>query len=105
MRVKWHTGAKEALQQTANHIRKEHGSKSSAAFLHQALQTVKLLAKNPQIGSFEALLVEESVPYRSLVINRLNKLVYWVNDDCIEIVAFWDTRREPKAQAEQVNKK
>ena len=40
--------------------------------------------------------------YRSIVVNRLNKIVYWINDDVIEIVDFWDTRREPVAQAKQV---
>ena len=40
--------------------------------------------------------------YRSIVVNHLNKMVYRVLDDYIEIVDFWDTRREPKNQAEQV---
>ena len=43
-----------------------------------------------------------TIEYRSIVVNRLNKIVYWINNDDIEIVDFWDTRREPIAQAEQV---
>jgi hypothetical protein len=32
----------------------------------------------------------------------LNKMVYRVDGDIIYIVAFWDTRKEPKEQANQI---
>ena len=63
----------------------------------------KLLVNNPQLGAIEPLLADLPVVYRSIVVNRLNKLVYWINEDTIEIVAFWDTRREPKEQAAKLN--
>lgn len=40
--------------------------------------------------------------YRSIVVHQHNKIVYRIVDRHIEVVAFWDTRREPKKQAEQV---
>ena len=40
--------------------------------------------------------------YRSVIINGLSKLVYYVDNDSIYIAAFWDTRREPKNQADSV---
>ena len=39
--------------------------------------------------------------YRSIIVRRLNKIVYYVQGNTIHIAAFWDTRREPKAQAHQ----
>jgi hypothetical protein len=47
-------------------------------------------------------LANATIEYRSIVVNRLNKIVYLINNDDIEIVDFWDTRREPIAQAGQV---
>lgn len=39
--------------------------------------------------------------YRSVIINGLNKLVYFTEGDILYIAGFWDTRREPKNQARQ----
>jgi len=35
----------------------------------------------------------------------MQKIVYRVVDDHIEVTAFWDTRREPKQQAQQTKDK
>jgi hypothetical protein len=40
--------------------------------------------------------------YRSFVVNHLNKIVYRILDDCVEVVDFWDVRREPSALAENI---
>ena len=37
--------------------------------------------------------------YRSIIVRRLNKVVYYVKGDILHIAAVWDTRREPKNQA------
>ena len=37
--------------------------------------------------------------YRSIVVHKLFKLVYYVKDDILHIAALWDTRREPVTQA------
>ena len=39
--------------------------------------------------------------YRSIIVRRLNKVVYYVKGNTLHIAAFWDTRREPKNQARQ----
>ena len=68
---------------------------------YKVYQTERLLEWNPNLGPAEPYLADAPVLYRSIVVNRLNKIIYWINDDVIEIVDFWDTRREPTAQAEQ----
>ena len=35
-------------------------------------------------------------------VNRLNKIVYRIVEDHIEIADFWDVRREPESLAKQV---
>ena len=35
------------------------------------------------------------------IVNGLNKMVYRIDDDVINIVAFWDTRMEPNEQRDQ----
>lgn len=102
MKVKWHPRAKTAVRQTARYIRSQFDAKSASDFVKEVYHTEKLLVNNPHLGAIEPLLSDLPVMYRSIVINRLNKLVYWINEDTIEIVACWDTRREPKKLMEEV---
>jgi hypothetical protein len=54
------------------------------------------------LGKLDPLFAHRKRSYRSIIIRRLSKVVYYVKDDIIHIAAFWDTRREPKKQASQV---
>ena len=87
------------LQETVNYIREEYGGRARQKFIHEFHFIMKLLMKNPNMGPAEPLLANRPTLYRSIVMNRQNKIVYRVTDDSIEIVDFWDTRREPKEQA------
>ena len=102
MKVKWNEPARKALRDTASYIQTQFGRRSNAAFLRKVYQTERLLQKNPNLRPAEPYLADAPVLYRSIVVNHLNKIVYWINDDVIEIVDFWDTRREPVSQAQQV---
>ena len=59
-----------------------------------------LLAANPRLGITEPLLAGRKREYRSIVVHKLFKLVYYVKDETLYIAALWDTRREPHAQAD-----
>ena len=101
MRVVWYPEAAKRLHQVVSYIQTEYGSKSCTKFLKEAYRTERLLARNPYLGPIEPFLADAPVQYRSIVVNRLNKIVYWINGDVIEIVDFWDTRKEPTQQAQQ----
>lgn len=102
MRIFVHDIVKEKVRKTSRYIQAEFGKKARLNFRQEIAHVSQLLLKNPNLGSVEPYLADAPVLYRSIVVNRLNKLVYWINDDVIEIVDFWDTRREPTAQAEQM---
>ena len=100
-RVIWHTQAKEGKKQVADYIRRKFGLKRKKAFMQEVDQAVQMLMRSPNIGSIDPLYSDRASAYRSIIINGLNKMVYLIDDDTIHIVAFWDTRREPKNQASQ----
>ena len=54
------------------------------------------------IGQIAPLFSDREKTYRSVIINGLNKLVYFVGDDILYIAAFWDTRMDDEDQAAQV---
>ena len=102
MRVVWDPDAKKARTQVANYIRREFGAKRKIAFLQQVKQTTNLLKRSPGIGQIDPLFSDRAMTYRSVIINGLNKLVYFVKDDTIYIAGFWDTRMDDEDQATQV---
>lgn len=101
MKVIWQQQAKKALYDRARHIRKMHGKQVRDEFMREAHETTRMLGCNPNAGKVEPLLENRPEGFRSFVMNRINKIVYRITDDRIEIVDFWDVRREPNVQAQQ----
>ena len=101
MRVVWHQQAKEGRDQVADYIGREFGKKRKMHFLQDVRQTTQMLKSSPNIGQIDPLFEGRAETYRSVIVNNLNKMVYYVKGDTLYIAAFWDTRREPKAQARQ----
>lgn len=100
MKVVWSLEAQDQLRQTADFIENRLGDKAKTIFLDNLYHVVSLLGTFPHFGKEEPLLEGAPVAYRSLVIGRLNKIVYYINNDVIEIVALRDIRREPKKLTE-----
>ena len=94
--------AQQQIQETASHIQREFGKSYRRRFMQRIRETKQLLADNPHLGSIEPNLAGLSTTYRSIVVARLNKMIYCIESDQIDIVDFWDVRRDPKALAAQV---
>jgi len=103
MKVRWNKQSKEHLRQTARYIRQEFGERAMDEFMQVVQHTNDLLADNPRLGFVEPLLSDLTTQYRSIVVRRLNKIVYCIADNYIKVVAFWDCRREPQSQASQID--
>lgn len=102
MKVIWSPKAKESLKKVARYIFLSFGEKPAEKFKEKVLRVEKTLAVNPNIGPKEPLLENYSLIYRSVVVNKINKIVYYTKDNVVYISAFWDTRREPKALVEDL---
>lgn len=97
MRVRWNDLAKKQLRQVICYVRQNYGKTSKDQFLIKLRGINQLLSNNPYLGKTEFLLVSHFKDYRSLLVTPINKIIYHINNDHIEVVAFWDTRREPKS--------
>ena len=104
MKVVWSKQAALALRDTTTYIRKEFGQAAKQKFLREVHYINDLLSTTPELGAIELLLTDLPINYRSIVVNRLNKIVYYQNNDTIEVVAFWDCRREPSNLARAIEK-
>ena len=99
MKVLWSNRAERGLRQVEEYILNEFGEDTRSKFMSEVEHISYLLETSPEIGNLDSLFTRHQIAYRSIVIHRLSKLVYYIKGDSIHIAAFWDTRREPKKQA------
>ena len=102
MKTIWDPQARQSMRQIARYIQARFGSIARKAYVQKVKDAENLVKRNPNIGLVDPLFAGRKRPYRSIIINGLSKMVYFIDDETIYIAAFWDTRREPKKQAEQV---
>lgn len=102
MRVKWSPFAREQMHEVARYIRWEFGLTRRDEFMQEVREANRLIGHTPNIGKIEPLLEDEAITYRSYVLNRLNKIIYYIENDHVEIADFWDVRRDPGALADRI---
>ena len=99
MQTYWHKRAAAQLHQVEEYVLRDFGERIRQEFMDEVEQTTLSLAEMPTMGKLDPLFAHRKQAYRSIIVRRLNKIVYYVNGDTLHIAAFWDTRREPKKQA------
>ena len=99
-KIQWTTQARDKWCETALYIRREWGVLALRNFKEQTEDCQDKLEVFPEIGKVEPLLKSRNKQYRSLLINELNKIIYYIENNIIWIVDIWDTRREPQNLAD-----
>jgi len=102
MEIIWAEEAFRAWQDTIDYIVEEFGVRAAEKFYKKTEEWQNVLSSSPKAGKIETLLNNRSRSYRSIVITRQNKLIYYIEGETIFIVDFWDTRREPLQQADKI---
>ena len=103
MRVIVTEHAERQIAATASYIEHTYGKTYKKKFRQRVLHTIRILRSQPNSGAIEPLLSDLPRTYRSILVNRINKLIYTIDDDCIIIVACWDSRRDPATMPSEVN--
>lgn len=102
MKIIWTESAQKSQDAAAAYIFNEFGAMPLIDFYKNLDEIEEDLSDFPELGRIEPLLQDRSKSYRSLVATKYNRIIYYVDDDKIYIVDFWDTRREPKAQVSRL---
>lgn len=102
MTVIWLRRAETALRHTEEYIQREFGARAGERFINEVKRIAYLLEQMPELGHYEPLLSGREQGYRSIVINKLTKLIYYIHEDKVLIAVLWDTRREPQSLAKEV---
>ena len=101
MKIHWHKRAAAQLHQVEDYVLRDFGERIREEFMDEVEEAILALADMPTRGKLDPLFAHRKQAYRSIIVRRLNKVVYYVKGDTLHIAAFWDTRREPKNQAKQ----
>ena len=102
MKIIWTESAQKSQDAAAAYIFNEFGAMPLIDFYKNLDEIEEDLSDFPELGRIEPLLQDRSKSYRSLAATKYNKIIYYVDDDKIYIVDFWDTRRDPKAQVSRL---
>ena len=95
MQVEYNSKAIKHISSTFDYYLKYFGKQATANLAANIDENVKRLLRFPEIGHPEPLLRNKSILYRSLIIDKNHKLVYYIKGNTIRIAAFWDMRMHP----------
>jgi plasmid stabilization system protein ParE len=103
MTIKWSQKAEKAWYKTLQQINDDFGYRSALKFRKETTIAVKQIKKFPKSGPPEDLLALADKEYRGLSFGEYNKMIYYIAEaqEAIHIDDIWDTRREPKQQADE----
>lgn len=103
MIVKWSQRAERSWYKTLQQINDEFGYQSAVKFRKETSAAVKQILKFPKSGPPEDLLASADKEYRGLTFGTYNKMIYCITEteEEIHLDDIWDTRREPKKQADE----
>lgn len=96
MKVQWTEKAVLSYEHIAVYILESFGVKAKNRFVEKVALKIRLVASIPSVGKLESTFGGEDVEYRSVIVNGLSKIIYRIEGNTLYVVAFWDTRREPK---------
>ena len=102
MKIRWHKRAVAQLYEAENYVLWKFGEQTRQEFMDEVEQSVLKLSDMPMTGALDPLFAHRKRAYRSIIVRKLNKVVYYVDGGVVHIAAFWDCRREPRNQAAQV---
>jgi plasmid stabilization system protein ParE len=96
MNLKWTTVAETQLENIYDFI-KTRSERAAIRIYNDILDEVdRLLVKFPYIAPIEPVLSDFPEMYRSLVVRKIYKVTYYVENDEIIIVAVFDCRQHPE---------
>lgn len=102
MVLKWLTRAKASLKEIAKYNEKEYSEQSAKKIVSEITLDVNKLKKFPELAAIEPLLKHRVKTYRSLVIAKNYKAVYYIDGEIIYISQIWDCRQSPKTNLKKV---
>lgn len=96
MNVEWTPQARSAVIETMIYIEELFGTKAMSDFADAIAESEMYLARDPYMFKIEPLLESCTDTFRGLLVKKINKIIYRIDNNCVYIVDFWNLRMSPK---------
>lgn len=94
-KLRWHPKASADLNRIVRYCSQKFGKSAARQVRNHVWHDAELLQTHPQLGRVEPLLVGcTSLEYRSLVVDKVTKIIYTVHREYVYIHLLWDVRRD-----------
>jgi plasmid stabilization system protein ParE len=103
MNLLWTAFAAEQLDDIYNFL-KDKSENAAINVYNDILDEVDILRNFPRIAQVEPLLLEYPEMYRSLIVRRTYKVVYYFDEETVYIVAVFDCRQNPEKLKKNINR-
>ena len=100
--IAWKRTARKQARTIYAWYKKEMGLRAADKFINGILETVDLLALNPNMGSYEPETETCKRNYRSFVEHRNHKSLYYVEKKTNDIVSIWPNSQNPESFIKQL---
>ena len=102
MTICWLELAEEDIESIYLFYAEDKSVKAANKIYNDILDATDFLAKFPQMAPVEPILSDDGEEYRSLVVQKHFKVIYFIECDSIYIAAVWDCRQDPQANISKI---
>ena len=102
MKIIWSEQATYAWQQIADYIYEEFGYDAMLNFREKTIESESKIAEFPNMGTTIVSVKHKEIAFKYVLVTRLSKMIYHVDEEKIIIDLFWDTRMDPKRLANRL---
>jgi len=102
MKVVWSNRAIRSFRETIRFILETNSLVIANKFKARLQETITIIKANPNIAPNEPNLINDTIIYKGIVVDRYNKLIYYISNDIIVLADIWDTRMNPETLTNRV---
>lgn len=104
MVIDWSDTARIRLHEIFHYYETEINRKKAFEVVTKITSKVASLEAFPEQAAKEPLLEERTKNYRSLVVVKIFKVVYYIEDEVVNIADIWDCRQSPETNVKKIKK-
>lgn len=104
MKVQWMKYAIKSLDQIYFYLKDKDAPRAARKITIQIWETANKLAKHSNMGKIEPDLNAEEDIYRSLIVGKNYKIIYYYEDKTVYIIDIWDVRQDPSKFGDIIRK-
>lgn len=93
MQINWSEQSRDDLREIVSYVGNSFGQRKAKEVFEEIRNTAELLKNFPMLGKSFVKDEELQIEYRTLP-SKLNQLIYYIENETINIIAVWQNRRD-----------